>query len=128
MTRARANRCGTSTPARSSRQARFPTVWVDSSSSGLCRAQTCLRLVCQNNMHTITIRLIALIMTCAGVTLAAQRGGGPPPGPPNPVEGQPAAIEEGRAIYNKACTTCHGFDGGAGEMGPALGLEGRRFA
>ena len=31
-------------------------------------------------------------------------------------------------IYNKSCTVCHGFDGGAGEMGPALGLEGRRFS
>src|SRR5687767_12269555 len=67
-------------------------------------------------------------MIRVGVSVAAQRGGGPPPGPPNPCEGQPAAIEEGRVIYNKACTTCHGFDGSVGEMGPALGLEGRRFA
>ena len=79
-------------------------------------------------MQTMTVRLITLIMMSVGVSLAAQRGGGPPAGPPNPFEGQPAAIEEGRQIYNKTCTTCHGLDGGAGEMGPALGLEGRRFA
>jgi cytochrome c oxidase cbb3-type subunit III len=79
-------------------------------------------------MHSTTVRLIALMVISAGVSLLAQRGGGPPAGPPNPFEGQPAAIEEGRQIYNKACTSCHGLDGGAGEMGPALGLEGRRFA
>ena len=72
--------------------------------------------------------LSALMCVSGGVSVAAQRGGGPPPGPPNPLEGQPAAIEEGRQIYNKACTVCHGLDGGAGEMGPALGLEGRRSA
>jgi cytochrome c oxidase cbb3-type subunit III len=79
-------------------------------------------------MQTTTLRLMAAMVICLGASLAAQRGGGPPAGPPNPLEGQPAAIEEGRGIYNKACTTCHGFDGGPGEMGPALGLEGRRFA
>ena len=68
------------------------------------------------------------MLMSVGVSLAAQRGGGPPSGPPNPFEGQSAAIEEGRVIYNKACTGCHGLDGGVGEMGPALGLEGRRFA
>lgn len=79
-------------------------------------------------MYTRTLRLIASVVMSVGVSLAAQRGGAPPAGPPNPFEGQPAAIEEGRQIYNKACTGCHGLDGGAGEMGPALGLEGRRFA
>ena len=77
---------------------------------------------------SICMRLIVLMCLSVGVPLAAQRGGGPPAGPPNPLEGQPAAIEEGRQIYNKACTVCHGLDGGAGEMGPALGLEGRRTA
>jgi cytochrome c oxidase cbb3-type subunit III len=79
-------------------------------------------------MHIGTWRLTALAVMSVGVSVAAQRGGGPPAGPPNPFEGQPAAVAEGRAIYNKACTVCHGFDGGPGEIGPALGLEGRRFA
>lgn len=79
-------------------------------------------------MKTSTLQLAAFVVMSVGVSLAAQRGGGPPAGPPNPFEGQPAAVEEGRQIYNKACTVCHGLDGGAGEMGPALGLEGRRFA
>lgn len=79
-------------------------------------------------MDSRTVRLTAAVVMSVGVSLAAQRGGGPPGGPPNPFEGQPAAVEEGRQIYNKACTACHGLDGGAGEMGPALGLEGRRFA
>jgi putative heme-binding domain-containing protein len=80
-------------------------------------------------MRTITLPLLAIGLICVGASLSAQRrGGGPPAGPQNPFQGQPQAIEEGRAIYNEKCTTCHGFDGGPGEMGPALGLEGRRYA
>ena len=71
---------------------------------------------------------IAAVSMCAAVSLSAQRGGGPPAGPKNPFQGQPEAIQQGREIYNERCTVCHGFDGSAGEMGPALGLEGRRFA
>jgi putative heme-binding domain-containing protein len=37
---------------------------------------------------------------------------------------QPA--EEGRLLYNKACTACHGLDGEAGDRAPALAGE-RRF-
>jgi putative heme-binding domain-containing protein len=67
----------------------------------------------------------------SAVSLSAQRGrgaGGAPAGPKNPFQGQPDAIQQGREIFNARCTVCHGFDGSAGEMGPALGLEGRRFA
>jgi putative heme-binding domain-containing protein len=71
----------------------------------------------------------AAFVLCVGLSLSAQRrGGGPPAGPQNPFQGQPAAVDQGREIYNAKCTVCHGFDGSAGEMGPALGLEGRRFA
>lgn len=79
-------------------------------------------------MRITTVRLAALMAMSLGVTLVAQRGGGPAAGPSNPFEGQPQAIEEGRQIYNKACTVCHGLDGAPGEIAPALGLEGRRFA
>ena len=73
--------------------------------------------------------LTVVLSACVGVSLSAQRrGGGPPAGPPNPVAGQPEAIQQGRETYNQKCTVCHGFDGSAGEMGPALGLEGRRYA
>jgi len=68
---------------------------------------------------------------CVSVSLSAQRGrgaGAGQGGPKNPFQGQPEAIQQGREIYNARCTVCHGFDGSAGEMGPALGLEGRRFA
>ncbi|MBI1789149.1 MAG: c-type cytochrome [Acidobacteria bacterium] len=33
----------------------------------------------------------------------------------------PHGKEEGRAIYNRSCTGCHGLDGAAGDRGPALG-------
>lgn len=79
-------------------------------------------------MRNVTLSVVVLALVCFGLSLSAQRRGGPPPGPKNVYEGQPEAIEHGRQIYNKSCTVCHGFDGGAGEMGPALGLEGRRFS
>jgi putative heme-binding domain-containing protein len=80
-------------------------------------------------MQKPILAFMAAALICAGsVAMSAQRRGGPPPGPKNPFEGQPAAIEEGRGVYNQRCTTCHGFDGAAGEMGPALGVEGRRYA
>jgi putative heme-binding domain-containing protein len=82
-------------------------------------------------MHTRVIFSIAIVSMCAGLSVSAQRGrgaGAADAGPKNPFQGQPAAIQQGREIYNQSCTVCHGFDGSAGEMGPALGLEGRRYA
>jgi putative heme-binding domain-containing protein len=35
------------------------------------------------------------------------------------------AIEQGRSIYNRSCTTCHGQDGTAGDRGPALAARRR---
>jgi putative heme-binding domain-containing protein len=75
--------------------------------------------------------LLAAFTMCISVSLSAQRGrgaGAGDTGPKNPFQGQPEAIQQGRELYNARCTVCHGFDGSAGEMGPALGLEGRRFA
>jgi len=34
---------------------------------------------------------------------------------------------EGRAIYNRSCTMCHGLDGAAGDRAPALGAQRRYF-
>ncbi|MBL8179965.1 MAG: c-type cytochrome [Bryobacterales bacterium] len=42
---------------------------------------------------------------------------------PNPLQG----AAEGRAIYNRSCTMCHGLDGAAGDRAPALGAQRRYF-
>jgi cytochrome c oxidase cbb3-type subunit III len=77
----------------------------------------------------LVILFAALLLTA---TLSAQRGagrgGGAAAGPANPFAGNMQAIDEGRTIYNQTCTTCHGPDGAAGEMGPALGMPARRYA
>src|SRR5215210_4865448 len=77
---------------------------------------------------------LILILLIASLTLIAQRGGpgagrgGAAAGPANPFLGNAQAIDHGREIYNQTCTTCHGPDGAAGEMGPALGAPARRYA
>ena len=45
----------------------------------------------------------------------------------NPFAGNPAAISEGRSLYNSTCTGCHGANGGAGEIGPGLAVPGRSY-
>ena len=65
-------------------------------------------------------------MVFAAIVLSAQ--GQPGRGPnPNPFAGNPQAIAEGRELYNRTCTVCHGYDGTPGEQGPALGASGRRY-
>jgi putative heme-binding domain-containing protein len=73
---------------------------------------------------------VVAAMLAASVAMSAQRGGGrgADAGPSNPFTGNAAAIEEGRIVYNQTCTACHGVDGAAGEMGPALGVPARRYA
>lgn len=41
------------------------------------------------------------------------------------VRGSLEGAEEGRAIYNRSCTMCHGLDGAAGDRAPALGAQRR---
>jgi cytochrome c oxidase cbb3-type subunit 3 len=78
--------------------------------------------------------LPAITMFVASLDLAVQRGGGAggrgggPADPANPFLGNPQAIDDGRDIYNRTCTICHGADGAGGEMGPALGAPARRYA
>src|SRR5260221_2437172 len=76
---------------------------------------------------TRSLAALALVMFAASLTLTAQRGGAPS-GPANPFLGNAKAIDEGRETFNQTCTSCHGPDGAAGEMGPALGAPGRRYA
>ena len=46
----------------------------------------------------------------------------------DPYTGNTVAIEEGRGLYNGACTGCHGINGAAGEIGPGLAIPGRSYA
>ena len=43
-----------------------------------------------------------------------------PSGPPNPFAGNSQAIAQGEQAYNQSCTSCHGPNGGAGEIGPEI--------
>ena len=72
------------------------------------------------------IAFLALSLAAFAVTLAAQRGGGAgaAAGPANPAIGNPQAIQQGEALYSQSCTRCHGKDGGAGEMAPAVAARG----
>src|ERR1700722_16809677 len=45
----------------------------------------------------------------------------------NPFAGNEQAAAEGRAIYNRTCTACHGYDGTEGERAPALAANARRY-
>jgi 6-phosphogluconolactonase len=69
-----------------------------------------------------TLLAFAITIVVASLTLTAQRG------PANPFLGNSQAIDEGRQIYDRSCTTCHGPNGAGGEMGPALGAPARRYA
>ena len=70
-------------------------------------------------MMTRRLAPLALVMIASGLTAVAQS---------NPFAGNAQAVGEGRDIYNRSCTTCHGADGAGGEMGPALGAPARRYA
>lgn len=76
------------------------------------------------------MKLCRYLMLIAGLPLLAQRGG-QMPAPvknPNPFANNPDAIAEGRDIYNRTCTACHGQDGQAGDRALALGAPARRYA
>jgi len=65
----------------------------------------------------------------SGITLAAQRGGGPPTSGAkvHPAIGNREAIAEGEKLYNETCTSCHGKDGTGGELGPPVAAQNRRY-
>ena len=78
--------------------------------------------------------VLAAALLVGGISASAQRGAGggrgagAPASAANPFQGNGQALDEGRGIYNQTCTVCHGPDGSAGEMGPALGEPARRYA
>jgi len=84
--------------------------------------------------YICVLAVVLLALAGGSLTLLAQRGGGAggrggaAAGPANPFLGNAQAVDQGREIYNQTCTTCHGPDGAAGEMGPALGAPARRYA
>jgi len=63
--------------------------------------------------------VLPLILPLAILPAQAQRRG-PPAGPPNPFAGNAQAIAQGEQVYNQNCTSCHGPNGGAGEIGPEI--------
>jgi putative heme-binding domain-containing protein len=77
--------------------------------------------------HTILLSNCAAVLV-AGITLSAQRGGGPPAGAAaHPAIGNREAIAEGEKLYNETCTSCHGKDGKGGELGPPVASQNRRY-
>jgi len=63
--------------------------------------------------------LFALVLPLALMPALAQRRGAPS-GPANPFAGNSQAIAQGQQLYNQNCTSCHGPNGGAGEIGPEI--------
>jgi putative heme-binding domain-containing protein len=80
-----------------------------------------------NKKHSFAI-FAAAVLLAASVSVLAQRGrGAGSAGPANPAIGNQQAIQEGEAIYSQTCTVCHGKDGAAGEMAPAVAAPSRRY-
>ncbi|HZQ41486.1 MAG TPA: c-type cytochrome, partial [Rhizomicrobium sp.] len=63
--------------------------------------------------------LIGLVLPLVLLPAQAQRRAASS-GPPNPFAGNSQAIAQGEQSYNQNCTSCHGPNGGAGEIGPEI--------
>jgi len=63
--------------------------------------------------------LIGLVLPLAILPTQAQRRAAAA-GPSNPFAGNSQAIAQGEQAYNQNCTSCHGPNGGAGEIGPEI--------
>ena len=57
---------------------------------------------------------VGFFLACAAAPVFAQNAD------TNPFIGDSTAITQGKDIYGKNCTSCHGPDGSAGEIGPAI--------
>lgn len=66
-----------------------------------------------------TTFILCLVVALAAAPVQAQRNA-PPAGPANPFTGNSQAIAQGEQVYNAHCTSCHGPNGGAGEIGPEI--------
>ncbi len=58
----------------------------------------------------------ALGWILAAGTVLAQR----PPAPSPSLPADPQSISEGKILFNRTCTACHGVDGATGDRGPAM--------
>jgi putative heme-binding domain-containing protein len=72
------------------------------------------------------LRAAAAFLILASAPVYGQRGGAGA-GQANPFAGNEQAVAEGRDIYNRVCTACHGAEGAAGDRAPALAAPGRRY-
>jgi cytochrome c oxidase cbb3-type subunit III len=77
-------------------------------------------------MNTMRNMRVTCAMVLAAGAVYAQNQPARAPNP-NPFAANPQAIAEGRELYNRTCTVCHGYDGTPGERGPALSASGRRY-
>jgi len=75
-------------------------------------------------MRNISFIAFALLFIAAAVYGQDRPARGPNP---NPFASNAQAIADGKELYNRTCTGCHGYDGTPGEQGPALGASGRRY-
>jgi cytochrome c oxidase cbb3-type subunit III len=67
--------------------------------------------------------ITALLLTRLAGPILAQRGGTALP--VNPYVGKAEAVHDGESLYAQHCTACHGPNGSAGEIGPAI-VSGER--
>jgi len=67
----------------------------------------------------LTGLVLSLMLSLAILPGEAQRRAASS-GPPNPFAGNSQAIAQGEQSYNQNCTSCHGPNGGAGEIGPEI--------
>jgi putative heme-binding domain-containing protein len=67
----------------------------------------------------IKLLLIGLLLPLTVLSAQSQRRAGPSV-PANPFAGNSQAIAQGEQSYNQNCTSCHGPNGGAGEIGPEI--------
>jgi putative heme-binding domain-containing protein len=65
--------------------------------------------------------MLLLLASMAGGLLIVSRAMAQQPELVNPIGHNEQAIAEGRELYNRICTVCHGLNGVAGDRAPALG-------
>lgn len=61
-----------------------------------------------------------VLLLVVGFTPALAQRRPAPSGPPNPFWNNADAVAAGEQLYNQNCTACHGPNGGAGQIGPAI--------
>src|SRR5215469_16236619 len=61
--------------------------------------------------------IAGLLLICAAGPILAQRRGA---GTVNPFQGKPGAVHDGESLNAQHCAGCHGPNGSAGEIGPAI--------